>query len=201
MNNTKHILISILAFFATACSQSSSNGINTGTGNGGFQYNSLYLNLSNQISSSMTDSTSIFTSITNDYDTRIKSEVLYHQGIRPTSVHFGALDAQVLGLTQCNYYSDGTSNCDVTLSNVINPDTATDPQTKSAREVALGGVLRHELGHAFGLGHVKNNPMHVMYPYFSSNQTTESPIEQFITDLNNFRYNGTASGLPDISTK
>jgi predicted Zn-dependent protease len=196
MNITKQLFILVLLFFSAGCSQQSSGG-----NNGSFQYNSLYLNLTNNIPTTMTDSTSIFQAIIQDYDNRINQEVLYHQGIRPTTVHFGTLENQVLGLTQCNYYSDGTSNCDVTLSNVINPDTVSDHQTKAAREVALGGVLRHELGHAFGMGHIKNNPMHVMYPYFNQNQTEDGPVSQFITDLNNFRYNGAASGLPDMSTK
>jgi hypothetical protein len=186
----KKITIFILSsFLLTGCGQSSGSDV--------FSFNSLYISLTDKFNPNNSANTVwLFNEGTSNINNLSHEEILFKSPIRPTIIKFGDLDSGLLGLTECLYSNNGDSSCTITISNLINPDV--HPEEANA----FRGVLKHEIGHAFGLGHIKTDPENnVMSPVFNDRQTLSQNVKQFVIDLTNFRKNGVASGLPSISTK
>jgi hypothetical protein len=178
----------LLTFLVVGCGQNSSTNV--------YSVNSPYIDLSQSFNMpNYSNTIYLFNEGTSSLDNLSQEEILFHHSIRPTVVKFGHLDSNLLGLTECLYSNDGTSSCTITISNIINPDV--DPSATNT----FRGVLKHELGHAFGLGHIKDDDNNVMYPIFYDKQTSQENLYKFVINLTNFRKNGTASGLPPITTK
>ena len=195
-NMKKLFLLVVILINLVACGKQNLDA------NSGITLNSMFLNLQNGLNYPVgTTTQTLFEQDTNDFNLRLQDNVLFRPPYRPTVMVYGDLDPGVLGLTACEYHSDGYSQCTITISNLINPDTAPTLAIQNARTNAFVGVIRHELGHAFGLGHIKDNPQHVMYPYFNDIQLQEVNVAKFFLDLDNFRRNGSASGLPSIQVK
>ena len=191
---TKFLLI-ILVFLVSACGNNSAN-------TNSVIYNTMFINLQNGESNSQFSLTNeLFNQDTEDYNSRVGADVLFQDNSRIVTFSFGELDSGLLGHTQCNYYSDGTSSCSITITPSLNPDEAESSTDQETRSQTFFGVLRHELGHAFGMGHIKDDPNNVMYPTFNVNQLQEQNVQQYFENLNNFRVNGAASGLPNITVE
>jgi hypothetical protein len=163
---------------------------------GGQKLNSLYISLTQQFNESDSSNTIyLFNEGTDTLNYMTGENIIFHPPTRPTTIQFGDLDTSLLGYTECLYNNDGTSGCTITISNTINPDVY------PAQENTFRGVLKHEIGHAFGMGHIKDDDNNVMYPVFYDKQTLPSNLQQYIINLTNFRENGINSGLSPITTK
>jgi len=161
-----------------------------------YSINSLYISISQRFN--MPDNSvtlRLFNEGVSELDTLSQEEIMFHSPIRLTIIKFGELDENLLGLTECSYSSKGDSSCIITISSSINPDN------NPWEETTFRGVFKHEIGHAFGLGHIKASSSNVMFPLFYEEQTLKNNLDRFIVDLTNFRKNGPASGLPTIFTK
>lgn len=199
--NLKFFLYLFIIYIFSGCGQNLFNISDSGNfiPNSNIVTNSLFLNVKNELTGDQNSWTQFFfRETTGDINIRIKEDVLFRSNYRPTKVQFGELSKNVLGLTQCEYYNNGFSQCTITISNTINPDLTEDELLRSYKLNTFVGVIRHEIGHAFGMGHVKDSDVHVMYPYFKNIQLQETSVQKFIEDIDNFRKNGAASGLPTI---
>jgi hypothetical protein len=163
--------------------------------------NSAFINLQNTFPETYSLTNDLFNQDTINFNQLVGQNILFQPNSRLVNVVYGDLDPGILGLTECVYESDGTSSCTINLSNTIDPDQSISESDQETRTQTFVGVLRHELGHAFGLGHIKKDVNNVMYPYFNTNQLSDNSLNEYIINLNNFRINGEASGLPDINVK
>jgi hypothetical protein len=104
----------------------------------------------------------------------------------------------ILGLTQCSQAPDNSISCEIQISTTLNPDTVENPSEKDQVVKRLETVLRHEIGHAFGIAHM-NSPKELMYAYSLPYHETEPAIETYVKELQELRQKGTDSGLPLLS--
>jgi predicted Zn-dependent protease len=138
--------------------------------------------------------------VANELEAYSQEEILFRQNNRSVVIKYGPLDGSLLGLTECTFYSDNIrTNCVITIKQEINPDLATSNAERLTKERLFYGVLRHEIGHAFGMGHNLVDTNNLMYPIFNfSHVEDQNVLLKFISDLTNFRYNGAASGIRTI---
>jgi len=77
------------------------------------------------------------------------------------------------------------AHCVITMSNKLNPLNKKEYRFWSSEDFA--GVLRHELGHCFGMDH-SDDPKSIMYwQYNPEIHLTEEAISRFSEDLKRFR--------------
>lgn len=186
------VIIILLSLIMVSC------GVTDTAKNGSFQVNSKYI-ISN-IDELSPSNKETFIKISDEISRYSQEEIFFRPENRSVKVKFGPLDSSFLGLTECTFYSDNKkTNCLITLSLNVNPDDSLSPIDRLQREKLLYGVIRHELGHSFGMGHNLEDTNSVMYPTLSLTHVEDQGVLlRFIEDLTNFRYNGTNSGLRTI---
>ena len=177
----------------SACGQ-----VNSSPDNGDIIPNALYLNSS--IADFTATNQQFFYLASAEINDLSKDDILFQKNGRVVSIKFGDLADSLLGLTECTFYNDpNKSYCQITLSQKVNIDLATSTFDVQRRTKLFSGVLRHELGHAFGMGHNLEDANNLMYPIFSFNHVDDPNVFiNFINNLSNFRFNGKASGLRTI---
>jgi hypothetical protein len=98
-------------------------------------------------------------------------------------IQFGTFKSPTT-LGQCACYDD---ECIITLRNDLNPnDPNYTEEQRWAVETEFRGVVIHELGHAFGLNHVKEED-EVMSPYRSRQADKPAPFNRYILSLHEAR--------------
>lgn len=162
------------------------------------QINSMFINI--KLEDFSQENSINLMKLADEFEYYSQEEILFRENHRSVVLKFGDLDGSLLGLTECSfYYESNKTNCLITLKNEINPDFSENSLDLTRRETLFFGVVRHEIGHAFGMGHNLVDMSHIMYPiYNSSSVHDQSIILKFITDLTNFRYNGPSSGIRTI---
>jgi hypothetical protein len=193
MTKTYKVLSLLSVLVLSSCGQSD-NGPNPKE----LQVNARYLNTKAE-GFSQTNS-GLLIQIANELELYSQEEILFREKNRSVVVRYGPLDGSLLGLTECTFYSDNIrTNCVITIKQDINPDLASSNSERLNKERLFYGVLRHEIGHAFGMGHNLVDTNNLMYPIFNfAHVENQTVLLKFINDLTNFRYNGAASGIRTI---
>ena len=123
------------------------------------------------------------------------------ESARKVSIFFGSLPNHVLGLTECFQSVDKENDfCHITISEILKREQNTDEEKNQKFKRLLEFTLYHELGHAFGLGHVEGKETHIMNPMLTNNMTKNPELlYHFYEYLDSFRKLGEETGFPLIS--
>lgn len=127
-------------------------------------------------------------------------DILFRKEGRSVIIRYDELEDNVLGVTECTFYLDPEkTNCLIKISNGINLNETKDSLELDKKTKLFFGVVRHEIGHAFGMGHNLENDKNVMYPIFNFDHVEDPKIfSTFILDLTSFRSTGKESGIRTI---
>jgi hypothetical protein len=92
---------------------------------------------------------------------------------------YGDLEDDVIGLAET-----WSKYCRITMSNKLNPES---PAFQRWSKKDFAGVLRHEIGHCFGMEHSEDPNSIMFWQYHPGVHLKEQSINNFVNDLRNFR--------------
>lgn len=176
----------------------------------GVSVSAKYLKINKADNFSKSSTSALFDQIASDINTRAQDHIINSNDpnarpdARKVTIFYQAQDSSIYARTDCNF-TDNT--CEIFLnSNILHMDldkaTSKDDSLQSYR--LLSSVLRHEIGHAFGLGHINNDADIMNWTVTNQNMPAddhingsgfESSLHNYINDVNSFRIEGLASGL------
>ena len=175
MHNKLMKILSVVSFITAGCGASEAECFSffPPKSNGGawFPYNAYYVNNIGGELGAVVDTT------IEDLESRTGESFMHSAPVADMDVKivYGDLENDAIGLA-----TTWSNHCVITMSNKLSRDSRWDSDD-------FAGVLRHEIGHCFGIDHSDDTNSIMYYQYIPWIHLRERAIGSFVKDLKEFR--------------